>query len=71
MRGALMWIGWVSGSTLLQGISVVMSVFIFNGMSCRGYGQCNGSTYTQEDWVPVDNNLCTLELFAQFAVLLL
>eukprot|EP00983_Pelagomonas_calceolata_P086642 1156797-Pelagomonas_calceolata.AAC.2 len=28
-----MWIGWVSGSTLLQGTSVMMSVNIFNGMS--------------------------------------
>eukprot|EP00983_Pelagomonas_calceolata_P129220 1161588-Pelagomonas_calceolata.AAC.2 len=36
MRGKLMWIGWVSGSTLLQGTNVVMSVFIFNGTSGRG-----------------------------------
>eukprot|EP00983_Pelagomonas_calceolata_P085477 1156567-Pelagomonas_calceolata.AAC.3 len=39
MRGKLMWVGWVSGSTLLQGTSVVMSAFIFNGTSGRGYGQ--------------------------------
>eukprot|EP00983_Pelagomonas_calceolata_P134232 1162038-Pelagomonas_calceolata.AAC.2 len=26
MRGELMWIGWVSGSTLLQGTSVMMGV---------------------------------------------
>eukprot|EP00983_Pelagomonas_calceolata_P012863 411251-Pelagomonas_calceolata.AAC.1 len=39
MRGILMWIGWVSGSMLLQGTSVVMSVFMFNGKSGRGgYG---------------------------------
>eukprot|EP00983_Pelagomonas_calceolata_P133689 1161986-Pelagomonas_calceolata.AAC.7 len=35
MRGELMWVGWVSGSTLLQGTSVMMSVFIFNGTSGR------------------------------------
>eukprot|EP00983_Pelagomonas_calceolata_P071740 1151388-Pelagomonas_calceolata.AAC.1 len=35
MRGELLWIRWVSGSTLLQGTSVMMSVFIFNGASGR------------------------------------
>eukprot|EP00983_Pelagomonas_calceolata_P016640 524627-Pelagomonas_calceolata.AAC.1 len=40
MRGELMWVGRVSGSTLLQGTSVMMSVFIFYGTSGRGYGQC-------------------------------
>eukprot|EP00983_Pelagomonas_calceolata_P132185 1161842-Pelagomonas_calceolata.AAC.5 len=91
MREELMWIGWVSGSTLLQGTSVVMSVFIFNGTSGRGrfvrklyrmgmefsykgfrslgMGNVNSPTHTQESWV--DSNLCTLELFAQFTVLLL
>eukprot|EP00983_Pelagomonas_calceolata_P088853 1157249-Pelagomonas_calceolata.AAC.15 len=43
MRGELMWIGWVSGSMLLQGTSVMMSDFIFNGTSGRGYGQCRWS----------------------------
>eukprot|EP00983_Pelagomonas_calceolata_P025955 814174-Pelagomonas_calceolata.AAC.1 len=36
MRGEFMWIGWASGSKLLQGTSVMMSVFIFNGTSGRG-----------------------------------
>eukprot|EP00983_Pelagomonas_calceolata_P065991 1148812-Pelagomonas_calceolata.AAC.20 len=36
MRGELMWIRWVSGSTLLQGSSVMISVFVFNGTSGRG-----------------------------------
>eukprot|EP00983_Pelagomonas_calceolata_P046666 1140285-Pelagomonas_calceolata.AAC.1 len=43
MRGALMWIGWVSGSTLLQGTSVILGVFIFNGTSGRAHtpqGNC-------------------------------
>eukprot|EP00983_Pelagomonas_calceolata_P011361 366365-Pelagomonas_calceolata.AAC.1 len=31
-----MWIGWVSGSTLLQGTNVMMSVYISNGTSGRG-----------------------------------
>eukprot|EP00983_Pelagomonas_calceolata_P100927 1158631-Pelagomonas_calceolata.AAC.4 len=71
MRGELMWIGWVSGNTLLQGSSVMMSVFIFNGTSGRGKlvrklyrmgMDVNSPTHTQEDWV--DSNLCTLELFA-------
>eukprot|EP00983_Pelagomonas_calceolata_P022947 721791-Pelagomonas_calceolata.AAC.1 len=35
MKGELMLIGWVSGSTLLQGTSVMMSVLIFNGTSGR------------------------------------
>eukprot|EP00983_Pelagomonas_calceolata_P107134 1159309-Pelagomonas_calceolata.AAC.5 len=35
MRGELLGVGWVSGSTLLQGTSVMMSVFIFNGTSGR------------------------------------
>eukprot|EP00983_Pelagomonas_calceolata_P038787 1136920-Pelagomonas_calceolata.AAC.2 len=35
MRGELMWIGWVSGSTMLQGTRVMMSVLIFNGTSGR------------------------------------
>eukprot|EP00967_Tisochrysis_lutea_P000498 scaffold604_cov20-Tisochrysis_lutea.AAC.3 len=36
MRGELMRIRWVSGSTLLQGTSVMMSVFICNSTSGRG-----------------------------------
>eukprot|EP00983_Pelagomonas_calceolata_P131398 1161773-Pelagomonas_calceolata.AAC.17 len=36
MGGEFMWIGWVSGSTLLQGTSVMTSVFIFDGTSGRG-----------------------------------
>eukprot|EP00983_Pelagomonas_calceolata_P101067 1158650-Pelagomonas_calceolata.AAC.4 len=31
MRGELMWIGWVSGSTLLQDTSVMMRICIFYG----------------------------------------
>eukprot|EP00983_Pelagomonas_calceolata_P052779 1143009-Pelagomonas_calceolata.AAC.1 len=34
-----------------------------------GMGSVNSPAHTQEDWV--DSNLCILELFAQFAVLLL
>eukprot|EP00983_Pelagomonas_calceolata_P017547 549903-Pelagomonas_calceolata.AAC.1 len=39
----IMWIRWVSGSTLLQGTIVMMRVFIFDGTSGRGYGQCKWS----------------------------
>eukprot|EP00983_Pelagomonas_calceolata_P087662 1157006-Pelagomonas_calceolata.AAC.4 len=57
MRGELMFIRWVSGSTMLQGTSV------------KGMGSVDSPPHTQEDWL--DSNLCTLEFFAQFAVLLL
>eukprot|EP00983_Pelagomonas_calceolata_P056629 1144678-Pelagomonas_calceolata.AAC.1 len=63
-------IGWVSSSAWLQGTSVVMSVFIFNGTSGRvikGMGSVDRSTHTQQDWV--DNNLGTLKYFAQFTML--
>eukprot|EP00983_Pelagomonas_calceolata_P034380 1077602-Pelagomonas_calceolata.AAC.1 len=41
MRGELMWIRWVSGRTLLQGTSVMMSAFIFNGtLAAVGGARC-------------------------------
>eukprot|EP00983_Pelagomonas_calceolata_P045938 1139935-Pelagomonas_calceolata.AAC.1 len=39
VRGKLVWVWWVSGSMRPQGTSVMLSFFIFNGMSGRGHGQ--------------------------------
>eukprot|EP00983_Pelagomonas_calceolata_P123521 1161015-Pelagomonas_calceolata.AAC.7 len=36
VRGKLMWVWWVSGSTQPQGSRIIMSVFDFNGTSGRG-----------------------------------
>eukprot|EP00983_Pelagomonas_calceolata_P006289 208187-Pelagomonas_calceolata.AAC.1 len=40
MRGEFLWIRWGSGSTLLQGTSVMMS----DEATCTGLGRCNTFT---------------------------
>eukprot|EP00983_Pelagomonas_calceolata_P015679 497664-Pelagomonas_calceolata.AAC.1 len=67
VRGKLVWVWWVCGSTQSPCTRVMMSIFDFNGTSGRGMGSIDSPTHTQKDGV--ESHLSALKLFAQFTVL--
>eukprot|EP00983_Pelagomonas_calceolata_P004179 136242-Pelagomonas_calceolata.AAC.1 len=58
MRGELMWIGWVSGSTLPQGTSVMMSIEVWEVQIVPTTPRRIGWIVISAPWSCLHSSLC-------------